>query len=213
MATFADLLVAFRREVVAQETGGNFEDDDLYEMLYNASVEIASHFGFPVLTDATATLVIDATSVTAPADMADVKSVTINGRTLDIAPYEVVLRKRSLASGIPRYFNFDPKRGGNIDFGPAAKTSVSAGSVVVEYVKSIDVSTLTSADSPWSGLLPDFHWVVPLRAGANVWDGMGDQDTASYFNGRSNQGLQLMAVRLRQPFDPLPLQSQGGSGQ
>lgn len=188
-----------RREVISENSAsGGFSDaTDLLPMLYNASAEIAAHLGFPVVTDATITWGEGDSSFTAPSGMVWPQELFVNNRRIELTNVATVLRKQGL-SGLrsPRFFAYDPRQPSDVLFAPESTGIQSAGSVKLRYVKAIDTSVLTAGSTVWDGLFPDFHWLVPLRAGANAWDSLGEQERSAYFNDKFSQGLQVFAARL-----------------
>ena len=199
MATFNELLGVMRREVISEnEASGGFDNaGDLLPMLYNASAEIAAHLGFPVVTTAGVDWEADEFWFDAPGEMVWPHSLVVNGMHVKMASTEVVFRKLTLPPArTPRYFAFDPREGQNVFFAPRALVNQVAGSVILRYVSPVDVSGLTAGSEVWDGMFPDFHWLVPLRAGSNAWDSLGEPERAQYFNGKFNEGLSVFAARL-----------------
>jgi hypothetical protein len=199
MSTFSELLSVMRREVISENSAsGGFSDaDDLLPMLYNASAEIAAHLGFPVVSDATVSWSEGDLSFSAPADMVWPQELMVNGRRVELTNVSTVLRKQGLeALRTPRFFAYDPRQASDVLFAPEALYNQTAGSAVLRYVKAINTSLLTQGSTVWDGLFPDFHWLVPLRAGANAWDSLGESERAGYFNDKFGQGLQVFAARL-----------------
>lgn len=199
MSTFHELLSVMRREVISENTAsGGFSDaDDLLPMLYNASAEVAAHLSFPVVTDATISWDEGALSFTAPADMIWPQELFVNRRRVELTNVATVLRKQGLAPlRTPRFFAYDPRQPSDVLIAPEALYYQGDGSVELRYVKAIDTSVLTQGSTVWDGLFPDFHWLVPLRAGANAWDSLGEHERSAYFNDKFGQGLQVFAARL-----------------
>jgi hypothetical protein len=196
--TFAELLTIMRREVVteAADSGGFDDTTDLYPMLYNASSEIAAMLSFPVATESGLGLAAGATTLATPADLAWPRTLAFYGDELALVPYSMLVRKGSVTGRLPRFYAYDPRRGGNIEVAPAPADPVPMGAIVLEYTRFIDPATLTPGDLAWDGLFSDFQHLIPLRAGVNAWDSVGEAEQSQYFEQRFMNGLQVFAARL-----------------
>lgn len=210
MATFSNLLETMRREVFTKAAVNmDFDDEELGAVLFNASSEIAAHFGFPIIEDATITWLEDATSFIAPADMVWPISLVVNNSRVELKHVEFVRGKQTLPKiRSPRFFAFEAKYnpGGarNFLFAPPANQDQNAGTVVLTYVRAIDTSSYPvsptwaqlRAQEAWDGLFPDFHWLIPLKAGLILWASMNQIEQAAGFAERFNQGMQTFSTRL-----------------
>jgi len=200
MSTFNELVSVMRREIISETAGdGGFDDAaDLLPMLYNASAEVAAHLAFPVVLNASVSWEAEDYSFSPPADMVWPRALFVNMKKVELRPTDWVVRKLGLpAERTPRFFSFDPRHAsGDVLFAPASLSGQAPGSATLEYVSGVDVGALSGASEVWGGLFPDFHWVVPLRAGANAWNSVGEFERSEYFNEKFNQGLQVFAARL-----------------
>ena len=199
MATFSNLLERMRREVIGEDarSGGGWEDDDLLEMMFQSSSEIAGQLGFPTILKADFSVATNATSFAAPTAIVRAKSLMLGSNRLRETDVNEVLKMRGY-TGIPRVFSFDPRRGDLIDFAPKADTAYPVGTCVLEYVQRIDPDALTQTDEPWAGKYREYHWIVPLHAGVKAWEMVDDSERSIYFFQRFSQGFQGLAAILNQ---------------
>ena len=191
--------------ILAREVLGDRSEDvwsisgDQLPMLYNASVEIASVLGFPQEV-ATGSLAEDDATITAPTDIlsSQINQVIVGDYNLKLVTYAEVLSERSRrgASGPPTKYNYDPRKGGAIHIGPA---SPGALTYFVEYTQELDISAYTSATEPWEGLFPQFHWLIPIRAGVNAWRSVQDFERARAFLEEYSLGVTAFAAFLGIP--------------
>lgn len=190
--------------ILAREVLGDKTEDvwsianDQLPMLYNASVEIASVLGFPQGI-ATGTLTAASTSIAPPADMlaAQINQVIVGDYNLRQVGYAGVLSLRSRSgSSTPEVYNYDPRRGGNIEVAPAPAAD---SPYFVEYTQEIDISAYTGGSEPWGGLFPQFHWLVPIRAGINAWRSVQDFERAQFFLSEYGIGVNAFAAFLGVP--------------
>lgn len=184
MATFAQLKDVMRREVVAEIATDFFNDStNLYPMLYDAAAKIAAELGFPRKTNS-ALLSAPAQVISTPSDLLEIVSLSIGNWNLERTDYQTVLLRRSLA-GVPNSFAHDAARAGvsatvrYIDFAPAISADVL---YQLEYVAAL-AAPVTTSDA-WGGLYPQFHHLIPLRAGVNAWAMAEDYERMSEFQKR-----------------------------
>lgn len=199
MATFTNLLVRLRREVLGEDAraGGGWEDDDLLQMMYQSSAEIAGQLGFPVRLKADFSVATGAFQFTAPAGTVRAKSLMLGSNRLRETDVNEVLKMRAY-TGAPRVFAFDPRRADVINFSPKAERAYEVGSCLLEYVERLDPDALKTSDEPWSGKYREYHYIVPLHAGAKAWEMVDDAERAAYFLQRFAQGFQSLAAVLNQ---------------
>ena len=146
MRTFQQLLTMMRREVVTESTdSGGFDDADLLAMLYQASSEIAAMLSFPVAIDDSLSLDAgDRELPTLPTGMAWPRSLRIYGDELALVPRHVLERKYSAPGHLPRFFAWDPRRGGTIRVAPVPADPVPVGAIEMEDVQDIDARDLAA---------------------------------------------------------------------
>ncbi len=204
--TFTELQAVFQREVVADQSGEVWDPtNDVLPMLKQASIEIAALLGFPQKL-ATGTLADGDTSVTAPSGIAAAQlgQLVIGGWDLRPASYAEVLQQRDLfEDGIPVVYNFDPRRGGNIEFGPAVSGALA---YTLEYTVDLAQETLADADQAWLGQFQNWHWLIPLRAGIPAWRAAQEFDRSQALAQEYQMGLQQFSAYLGEPAPQLRLQ-------
>lgn len=163
--TFSDISSALRNEIL-QEAGVTFySDSQLLTFCYDASKEIAGAASIPEATSATS-VAISASTITSPTSTLAVKSVVLGGLQLSPASLSEVKAFQSYA-GIPRFFNFNPARGGNIQIGPPADQS---GTATVEYVQDLSATTYSGGDQPWGGKLGEWTDLIKYYAAAKAFE-------------------------------------------
>jgi hypothetical protein len=191
--TFDELKTVFLREVVADATGDVW-DADAMTLLKNASAEIAAVLGFPQVT-ASGDLLANATAIIAPTGIAGMKvtQVIIGPWNLEPVSYAQLLTLRKRGGGVPVAYSFDPRRGGNIEIAPAPN---APHSYAIEYVKALVPSGIINTAAAWEGRFPDWHWLIPLRAGQNAWRMVSNSQQADYFESKFMSGLQAFAAVL-----------------
>lgn len=199
MATFSNLLGRLRREVIAEDerAGGGWEDSELLTMLFQSSTELAGQLGFPARMHAGFSVANGARSFAAPERIVRGKSLMLGGNRLRETSMNEVLKMYSY-TGAPRVFTFDPRRGGVVDFAPPAERAYPSGSCFFEYVEALDPDALQASDEPWLGRYREYHWIIPLHAGAKAWEMVDDSERASYFLQRFAPGFQSLAAILNQ---------------
>lgn len=173
--------------------------DDQLPMLYNASVEIASVLGFPQEV-ATGSLDEDDEEISAPSDIlaSQINQVIVGDYNLKLVSYAEVLAERSRRgdSGPPTKYNYDPRRAGDILIAPASPGDLT---YFVEYTKELDTSGYSGSTEPWDELFPQFHWLIPIRAGVNAWRSVQDFERARFFLEEYSMGVAAFASFLGVP--------------
>jgi hypothetical protein len=194
--TYAQALAIWRNEIVVDLGTERWDDAEGLRILGNAAAEVAAKLGFPKVTDDTAALNPNATSIPAPPDMLDVEldSLFINGVAVKAASYATVSRKRFMVpSPYPRYYSYDPEHGGPIIFAPPISRAISPGGVEFRYVQAVDRSP-DGDDEIWGGLFPQWHHIVPLRAGENTYREVELYERADQFAQVYSRELQAFAL-------------------
>jgi hypothetical protein len=111
-----------------------------------------------------------------------------------LVPYQQIATYVDLTSvGQPRYYNWDPKRGGLVYFAPKAPR---AGTIRFEYVTEYDASSALVTDQVWDGLFPAFHDLVVFRAGHKAFDASLEVERAQYWLQREQARSQEFAAFL-----------------
>lgn len=195
MATFGELRSRLRDDVLAESDTSFFTDADLLDFLVEASVEIASLGGFPVVTSS-ASVASGATSFAVPADVSNVefREVSFGSFQLEPADARTVALYQGIG-GLTRYYNYDPREGGTtVDIAPAASSS---GSVVVSYVKSLAGESYLASDEPWDGTLADWHDTIVFWAGTKAFERSFEYDKSEYYRNKVDRRLQSLAVYLQ----------------
>ena len=196
--TFAQALTIWRNEVVVDLGTERWDNPEGYRILGNAAAEIAAKLGFPKATSNDVTLGMGQTSFAAPADMLDIEldSMVINGVAVKAESYRTVARKRfMMASPYPRYYCYDPEHGQNIIIAPPVSRVANAGAVEFRYVKSVP-RAVDGADEIWGGLFPQWHHIVPIRAGQNTYREIELYERAEEFAQMYSRELQAFAMVL-----------------
>lgn len=196
--TFTEALTIWREEVLADQDTGQFSDPDGYRLLKKAATEIAGALHLVRATNATITAAVNATSLAAPADLLAVTPTGLNikGRYVELVGRDMVLKRRALPSGYPRYFSYDQDIGGAIEFAPATKYALGAGDVVLTYVKRYDASGAADGDQVWEGKYPEWHYLIAYRAGMATFDMVELYERSQVFEQKFMTGLQMFAAIL-----------------
>lgn len=194
MPTFGTLRTRLRNDVLAESDTGFYSDADLLTFLSEASVEIASMGGFPVVSSASS-IASGSTTVTAPASLStvDFRQVTFDNLTLEEADAKTVRLYQGIG-GLTRYYSFDEREGGDISISPAAH---KAGSFVVDYVKDLSGESYSASDTPWDGLMDDWHDSIVYWAGVKAFERSMEYDKSQYWLQRFERRLQSLAVFLQ----------------
>lgn len=162
--TFGDLLTRTRKEVLVDQYADAFDDADIEDALWYASVEIAAAFDFPRAIT-TAAVAEAATSITVPSGARRVHTITIDGDDLRSVDLQQLLRSRIGTSRASRYYNFDPRRADSLLIAPAS----AGGTATIEYTATLTrPGTLSTADV-WDGVLEPFHSLVMYRAAVTLF--------------------------------------------
>jgi hypothetical protein len=196
--TFTEALAIWRNEVVVDLGTDRWSDAEGLRLLGNAASEVAAMLGFPKYTEDGVTLSIGATSFAAPVDLLDVEldSLFVHGVQVKSAPWHLVNRKRFMsASPYPKYFSYDPEHGGSIIFAPPVSRAAVAGQVEFRYVAQFP-RTVIGADQVWDGLFPQWHHIVPIRAGENTYREIELYERANEFAQVFTRELQAFAMAL-----------------
>ena len=194
MPTFGVLRTRLRNDVLSEADITLYSEEDLLTFLAEASVEIASVGGFPVVSSAS-NIASGSTTVTATASLSNVefKQVTFNSLPLDEVDAKTVRLYQGIG-GLTRYYSFDGRQGGNIDIAPAAN---KAGSFVVDYVKDLSGESYSASDLPWDGLLDDWHDSIIYWAAVKAFERSLDYDRAQYWSQKFDRRAQSLAVFLQ----------------
>lgn len=201
--TLSQLSTLLRREVIGDKSADVWTNTEVESMLANAEVEIAAILGFPQATNTTS-LSNGATSITVPSDLLNVQIQQVSIGDYDLNPGRMieVLQRRN-AGGMPEVYAYDPRRVGVIEFGPALPEAMAS---FVEYTQALTPMS-ASGDDAWGDLFPQFHWLIPLRAGVNAWRSVQDFERASYFQQEFQVGLASFASFLGVPMPQQYVQS------
>lgn len=198
--TFGEAQAILRNDVLAESSTDYYTDADLLGFLVRSAKELAMMFGFPTAIGSAAISALDYQfALPADAEQVDLNEVEFNGFRLEVAPFSKVFAfVTQVGVGNPRYYNYDPRRGGNVLFAPAASV---AGTVSFEYVQKYDTSALTTASDIWDGLFPAYHELVVFRAGVKAFDASLENDRAGYWQ----QKEQKLAQEFSAFLNKLPL--------
>lgn len=196
--TFSEALTVWRNEIVVDIGTSRWDDAEGLRILGNAAAEVAAKLGFPKATSDDITVLNGATSFAAPADMLDVEldSLVMNGAVVQAASWATVSRKRFMPpSPYPRYYSYDPERGGNIHFAPPISRDLTAGQIEFRYVQQLD-RVVAGGDDIWNGIFPQWHFIVPIRAGENTYREVELYERANEFAQIYSRELQAFAAFL-----------------
>lgn len=210
MATFGELRTRLRDDVLVESDTSFFSDVDLLDFLVEASVEIASLGGFPVVTSS-ASVASGATTFSLPADVSNIefREVSFGPFQLEATDARTVQLYQGIG-GLTRYYEYDPREGGTtVNIAPAASSS---GSVVVSYVKSLEGESYTDSDEPWDGVLADWHDTIVYWAGTKAFERSMEYDKSEYYRAKTDRRLQSLAIFL-QNQNLLNLTTGGGAAQ
>jgi len=193
--TFGDARVVLRNDVLAEESTDYFSDASLLGYLQRSAKELAMNFGFPTALGSVSVAKDDFT-FDLPSDAAnvDLNEVSFDGFALRLAPRRTILgavNQKSL--GLPRYYNWDPKRGGQVAFAPQAPR---AGVVSFEYVR--EYTPGGAEQEIWNGLFPAYHELVVFRAGVKAFDASLEVDRAQYWLQREQARMQEFSAFLNE---------------
>lgn len=210
--TFGEATTILRNDILAELSTDFYENEDLEQFIKDAARELAQAHQFPREV-ATAAVALAATTFTPAAESATValNEVAIDGFELKLAPLSTVLQYKVAAIGNPRYYAYDPRRGGVVDFAPPA---LRAGTVTYERVIEYDTSLLGPSDEIWDGLFASWHMLVLHRAGAKAFEASLETERASYHLQRMMAMQQEFSAYLeRTPVSQLALSAGAGAAQ
>lgn len=203
--TFAELVTLVRREIIVDQYDDAYSDNEILDVLWRASVEVAAAFDFPRVT-VTVPVSGDAVQFAAPAQCARVHSVAINGD--DLTPADLIyVRRMSAGPGrSSKYFNFDPRRADFIFIAPPSRS----GNALVEYTANLVRPSPLGAAEPWSGRLPAYHSLIAYRAGVVLFQMDEREDEAAYWaNEYQQRGMELAAFLGRSEMASVMLPPEG----
>lgn len=198
--TFAELLNYFDREMIGEEVTlpSSFGDDTRRRLyLYHASVEIAAALGFPKAIHSG--IVASANTFYEPPvvlSLVGIEGTLLFGEfDLQSMPLRQVLAERALrGSPIPKYFNYDAKRGSRIELSGSFPADTP---IQFEFIQGLDPLALSPGTEVWNGIAPDFHWVVAVRAAARLWSSTAELfGTANYYLKEYNNAVVILASRM-----------------
>ena len=201
--TFADLLVTFKREVLADlDVSDLFSDAELFDFLWNASVEIAAVFGFPQDTDVFVLPVTGEVDLSSAGVFAvQVGQVVADGGVLRESSLSGVLNARRRGVGLPSLYYFNVRDPGVLRVGPVP---AGVSSVIVEFTRGLGVKPgSVGLVEPWEGLFSSFHYLIPLLAGDRAWRAQGDAESGLYFWERFRAAALSFASLLGIPAEPV----------
>lgn len=167
--TFAELHTLVRERIIVDEYEDAITNAQVDNALWLASTEIAAAFDFPQVVATLSDISAGATAITAPADCRRVESLAIDGDDARPVDMQQILRMRMAGNQPARYFNYDPRRGGDIQIAPPSL----GGTPTIVYTQSLTRpaagATFDSAE-PWGGILASFHTIIAYRAGIYLFE-------------------------------------------
>lgn len=202
--TFGEATTILRNDILAELSTDFYENEDLERYLKDAARELAQAHQFPreVETVAVAQFAHQFTPVAGAATIA-LNEIAIDGFELKLVPLATVLQYKVGGHGNPRYYAFDPRRGGVVDFAPP---TMRAGTVTYESVIEYDTETLGPSDEIWDGLFASWHMLVVHRAAAKAFEASLESERASYHLQRMMAMQQEFSAYLeRTPVSQLAL--------
>jgi hypothetical protein len=188
--TFAELIAMVRAEIIVDEYDDAFDDDDIRDALWNASVYISSAFDFPRALETVALTANDIT-ITPPENCGKVVGLSVNGDDARSADIHHVYRMRAPGPGPVKFFNFDPRRpGAEIAIAPASL----GGTALIECTMRLERPDALSFDDaePWLGALSAFHAMIAYRAATALFQMDERENETEYWR----QEYQHRAVEL-----------------
>jgi len=193
--TFGEARTILRNDVLAEASTDYYSDADLLGYLQRSAKEIAMNFGFPT---ALGSVNVNADDFTfnLPSDAAniDLNEVSFDGFALTLAPRRRILGAVQQASlGLPRYYNWEPKRGGQVAFAPKAPRDAV---VSFEYVKEYTPGDENA--EVWDGLFPAYHEVVVYRAAVKAFEASLEVDRSQYWLTREQNVSQEFSLFLNE---------------
>lgn len=193
MPTFSTLRTRLREDVLAESDTSFYSDADLLDFLSEASVEIASLGGFPTVTSSSV-VVSGSTTASAPTNLGNIEfqEVTFGDYTLEDTDARTIRLYQGIG-GQTRYYNFDPRGGGDISLAPATHVG---GTLSVTYVEDLTNYTYSASDTPWNGVLEDWNDAIVYLAGVKAFERGFEYDKAQYWQARLERRLQPLAIYL-----------------
>lgn len=198
--TFTEALNIWRQEVVADASTVRWPDAEGLRLLGQAAADIAAMLGFPrVLGQPSFDLVPGDLMIEVPGDCLDVDldTVMVNGVRLQSQPRHVVMSKAFMTpTRYPRYYHFDPtNRAAGIAIAPSVSVVVPQERIAFQYQQAIN-PVVTGTDDVWGGVYPEWHWLVPIKAGDATFREVELYDRAMSFVQMFQQNLQPFAAAL-----------------
>lgn len=209
--TFAELVTLVRREVIVDVYTDAFEDTEILEVLWRASVETAAAFDVPRAIMAVP-LLAGASHVPLATQPRRVHTVVINGDDLRSVDVQELLKFAPGALRPPRYFNYDPRRAQSLMISPSPATDAVAQ---VEVTAALVRPAPLASAQPWAGVLPEFHSLVAYRAAVPLFQMEEREEQAQYWaNEYQTRALELAAVLGRSDLTNLmmPAESRDDKG-
>jgi aryl carrier-like protein len=200
--TFGEARTILRNDILAELSTNYFQEEELLRYLLDSARELALAHQFP--TDISAEAVAqDATAFTPTAGEStiSINEMAFDGFEMKLVPLATVLQYRGLREGVrrirtnPRYYSWDTRRGGNVEFAPAAPR---AGTITYEAVVEYDTTGLGADDDMWDGQYAAFHYLIVYRAAAKAFEASLEQERASYYLQRMMALQQEFSVYLKQ---------------
>ena len=193
MATFQELEDRARSEIVAEVYEDQYQSAQMQNDLWNSSVEMAALFGFPIVLKQDVAVTAGDEAIAPPADMRQALNLIVNGDQGVFADMKTIIQERAPGQGPLRVFNFDPRRGGDIQLGPATDYT---GNATLEYVQSLTKPGVLSSGTPWSGLMPEWHWLIIYHAASRLFQEAEREDETPYWMQIYQSGITSFAVFL-----------------
>jgi hypothetical protein len=213
--TFGQARTILRNDILAELSTEFFGEEELLRYLLESARELAQAHQFPTEIG-TAAIVEGDTTFTPVVGSAtlSINEAAFNGFELKLVPLATVLQYLELREGVrriapnPRYYSFDPRRGGDVRFAPPAPRD---GTITYEVVVEYDTDVLGADDDIWDGLFPSWHYLVIHRAAAKAFDASMEQERASYHLQRMMAMQQEFSAYLkRTPLADIVMAGGGG---
>ena len=175
--TFTELRQMVRREIIVDQYEDAYTNSDIEEVLWKASLDIASAFDIPRAIGSQE-VPVNATSITLVAPIRRLHTLQIAGDDGVSVDLVTVWRMRGVSPGPLRYFNFDPRRSTNVEVAPAS----FGGTAFFEYTPPLQRPGNLLAAQPWNGVLSEFHNAIAYRAGVTLFEMAERQDEAQHWS-------------------------------
>lgn len=200
--TFAEARNVLRQDILAEASTAFYSDAALLSYLTRAAQELAYVFGFPTQVD-TVTVAAGDSTFDLPEDAAnlDLNEVAYDGFVLALVPYRVIAQYvNQIMTGLPRYYNYDPKRADKtVYFAPAAPRE---SDIAFEYIVAYEIPDEPEDEAVWDGLFVAYHDLVVFRAAVKAFDASLETERAAYWLQREQQRAQEFALFLNKaPMD------------